>query len=251
MIVFLLCLLALPYLLVPIFIYRNQRFPAKLRIREQNSALSPKSVREALDAPDSTLASAGFLEPVEVVMSGMIPHMRAFIRIYRHASKNIIAQSTALLPEEPGSPVFKTFLELGSRFENGRALVSNNSEFHGAPIEPSSKKVLMFPGIRDVSKLVSLHDNALKGLSEPSKADFPDIGEEAAFLKNITEKSLAEQVGLGALILDKAQQIYRPSMAGAVLFGWYAMWPMSLVRRIMGMLRAKFLLWRLASEAVG
>lgn len=251
MIAFLLGLAALPYLLVPIFIYRNQRFPAAARVRAQDSGFSPTSVKEALNAVEPELRKAGFLEPVEVVMSGMVPHMRAFIRIYRHSKENILAQSTALQPDESGSPVFKTFIELGSRYKDGQELLSHNSEFNGAPIEPPTKKTVMFSGVKDVQKLCLLHMKNLVKVKNVGAPDLPAAGEEEAFLRQLTKKSLAEQVRLGALILDSNQQLYRPSFAGAVLFGWYAMWPMSLLRKLAGNMRAKIMLRQLSSQAAG
>lgn len=236
---FFLCLLLLPYFLVPILIRRSQLFPLKPNMRKLLPAFLPKAVDEYFKETSDHLATFGFDYRIDTISLDYGPNLRVFMRMLVAEAKGVVAIVTSLLSDGERIPL-RNFIEFSSHFTNGHEISTHNSDLSGAPIEPTNRKSRTFPLVTDAKILFALHEYLVKKtVSSSSIPLLPHQGSEFEFLVNNFKRDLANQAKLGCLMLDKKHDCYRPTWAGAFLMGWYSMWPLSFIRRSLQKIRAR------------
>jgi hypothetical protein len=236
---YLLILLLLPYLLVPVLIRRNQYFSLKPNIRPVINGFLPVSVESYFDKIKNDLSGLGFDYRIDVISLDYGPNLRVFMRLYVAHKRSMIAIATSLLPDKEKNPI-RNFIEFNSYFSDGYEVSTHNSDLIGAPIEPRQKITSALPFVEDVNILFAFHERVVvRSKLINKKALTPTNGSEFDLLVDNFKKDLSYQVSLGCLRLDKANNCYRPTWAGAFLMGWYSMWPLSLIRRLIQKIKAK------------
>lgn len=238
---FLLALLLLPYLLVPILIRRNQYFSLKPKLRQVTNDFLPTCIAQHFNQASDELVRLGFEHRIDAISLDYGPNLRVFLRLFVATGRSVIAICTALLPDGSNAPL-KHFIEFNSRFDGGREVSTHNSDLAGAPIEHRHKVTSALPKVCDVKMLLAFHEHVIERLGLSSQQSvLPEQGCEFDFMVQSFKDDLSRQATLGCLRLDQANNCYRPTWAGAFLMGWYAMWPVSTIRRYLYRLKAK--LW--------
>lgn len=229
----------LPYVVLPIVIRNTQRFHLQPRLRQLFSSFYPDAIAQYFASLDQPLTTEGFRQAFEAVLTDY-PGLKLYMRFYVADQEKITALASVLIPEgsDPELPP-KTMLELSSHFDNGTELCTNNRELSGAPIEPRSKTSRTFHPQTSPQALVQLH----RHFSAHIKAlpQLPVAGTEFEFVKHCLRQELVAQEQIGGLVLDRQREQYRPTWAGAFLMAWYAMWPLTVLRRVYH--RQKARLW--------
>lgn len=231
--------LLLPYLFVPIMIRRNQFFSEKPQLRPVITGFLPSSVEKYFVSAGENLKLLGFEHRVDAISLDYGPSLRVFIRFFVETRRSILATCTSILPDGAKTPV-GNFLEFNSRFSDGREVSTHNSDLFGAPIEPRQKTILALPFVKETAVLFGIHNQILDRLHlKEKKSLIPDAGAEFDFLVKSFKEDLIRQMNLGCLEFDQATNCYRPTWAGAFLMGWYSMWPITSIRRLLHRLKAK------------
>ncbi len=230
------------YVAVPIMVRRTQRLAPKPLLRSILSDFAPPSVRATFDASAKSLESLGFLYCFDAVTYDEVSNMRIYMRGLVHRQQKIMALATALVAEEHQEQLLHAFLEMTSRFSDGTELCTYNSDLAGMPINNKRKICRGWQMIKEPKLLVRIHQFYLRKLVK--KGGTPTLiteGEELSEVQNSLVTDLKEQEQMGGLFFDQDEQCYRPTWAGAFLSAWYAMWPMSFLRRFYHNQRAR--LW--------
>lgn len=235
-------LLAIPYVVVPYLIKRNHFFSKTPHIRSLSFGFLPSLVEQDFQKSDRQLQELGFEHRLDAVSLDYGPHLKVFMRLYVALEKSMVAIVTALVPEDSDGSI-RSFVELSSRFVGGVEVSTSNSDIMGAPIEHKSKTISVLPALENIKILCAFHENMLKKLGvNQAAAHVPKSGSELAFLVQDFEDDIATQNNLGCLEYDADTDLFRPTWAGAILMGWYSMWPISIVRSMKQRIRAYFML---------
>jgi hypothetical protein len=236
---FLALLVFIPYIIVPIIMWRKQSFAALPQLRQISENFVPKNARTFFESVEAELKKCSFERSFDALSLDYGPNIRVFFRLLISRSDSIIAVATTLIYDAAEEPLAK-HVEILSRFKNGSEISTHNSELSKAPLESKKKRAFVFPKVEDPKRLFELHQGLLKKLKADTKnAYLPKTGEEFAFLVKSTKDELHAQAELGALRLDRVNNCFRPTIAGAILMAWYSMWPMTTVRRYWQIFQAK------------
>lgn len=236
---FLVALLALPYLLVPILIRRNQHFSLEPRLRAVLGGIMPAPVEKYFDDARAALNALGFEYRIDAVSLDFGPNLRVFMRLFVETKRSIVATCSALLPDGKSEPIGH-FIEFSSRYADGHEVSTHNSDVIGAPIEHNQKISSVFSKVDDLNLLFLLHERTIDQLGFSSKAAcMPMQGLDLEFLIESFRNDLSRQASLGCLTLDPKNNCYRPTWAGAFLMGWYSMWPIGPLMRLWQRFKAK------------
>lgn len=243
---FLIALVALPYLLVPVLIRRNQFFALQPRLRAVLGSFLPQPVEAYFEECTSTLTNLGFESRIDAVSLDFGPNLRVFMRLFVETKNSIIAICSAILPDGKTEPI-GNFIEFSSRFADGHEISTHNSDLLGAPIEPRKKITTTLPKIDDIAILFAIHERSVHNMGvRRKKTNFlPVRGAELEYLIQSFRSDLSKQASLGCLMLDKTNNCYRPTWAGAFLMGWYSMWPIGPLMRVWQRFRARLRMWAL------
>jgi hypothetical protein len=241
------CLALAPYLVVPILIWRTQRFLANPTLRSILPEFLPPSIRKSFDEVRDALRADQFEHCFDAVSNDHSPPFRLYFRGFVHRGEQISALVTSLLDDEQNDA--KTFLEFDSRFDDGSELNTHNCEFLGAPIHSPHETSRAFSLIKNPSQLFRVHLHYLEQL-KLKRAPLPLAGQEFLALKSSLCDDLVHQEQMGGLALDASAEFYKPTWAGAFLIAWHGMWPLSWFKKIIYKQRAKLWLKRLSSAQV-
>lgn len=236
---FLLLLFLVPYLVVPVIIRRKQLFSLKPNVRPVLDGYLPEAVEKYFTQSSTALQANGFEYRIDAVSLDYGPNMKVFLRLFVATKQSLIAICASLVPEGTNVPL-RNFIELSSRFSDGREVSTHNSDLAGAPIEPRQKYVSVLPNVADVNVLMRIHHQVIerRGLKN-TPALCPEPGTEFDFLVQNFKDDLSHQARLGCLHLDENNHCYRPTWAGAFLMGWYSLWPIGPARRLFQKTRAR------------
>ena len=246
---FFLALLVLPYLVVPILIRRNHYFARQPKLRAVLDGFLPRSVKSFFDNKTIVLAKLGFEPCIDAVSLDFGPHLRVFMRLFVEKKNSAVAICSSLVPDGK-SEALRDFIEFASRYVDGHEISTHNCDLIGAPIEHRQKITTALPKIADVEVLFAIHESSVKQIGFANKPILmPTKSAELEFLAQGFQSDLAKQASLGCLELDKNNNCYRPTWAGAFLMGWYSMWPIGSLMRLWQRYKAKLKLRAL--ERVG
>jgi hypothetical protein len=142
------------------------------------------------------------------------------------------AAITAILNVASGiQRVTTQYVELSTRFADGRMFDTLNTQQLGAFGRNPSETKTRLPGENDPRMLYALHRFVL-GRNNVSGRPISTVeNNAAAWLAKEHAGSLDGQVRCGRYYLSKRTNEYRPTLKGAFLMSWSLMWPMSFFRR--------------------
>lgn len=244
---FFIILIAIPYVIIPFVIRREQTFFATPKMRQIMEGFLPNKVARHFLNTSVKLKDLGFIHKVDILSLDFGPGVKVFLRLFVAEDGSGTATSTFICDSETNEPL-KNFIEFNSLFENGTEISTHNSDLIGAPIEARDKIVSPFLSITDEKLIYEYHKKLLHNLGlDDIRATTPDQGQELNFVMQNFTNDLIRQESLGCLHFDKSSNCYRPTWAGAFLLGWYSMWPITQIRRILQRAKAKLKLRALAS----
>jgi len=241
----LMILAALPYVLVPLFIYKTQRFPLKPKIREQNDLFLPRSIKKLYSRSQQRLSELGYGLRSDFVVSDMAPGMKVFVRLYANQKSNTAFQFSAIVADALPGKIFKHYMEVISKYDNGSEFITHNSDWGGLPIESKTRKINLFLNINAPAKLISLHERFLRKQLRNKKNKYlqikpaPSESESLDYVEASILEAFVEQEKMGGIVRDKKSGQYKPSLAGAFLMAWYTMWPVSFFVKIKSIIKTK------------
>lgn len=228
----LIALALLPYIAVPILIWNTQRFTCAFHIRVIQETFLPKSVVAEFTRASDVLCANDFQHCFDAVSQDEFLGMRFYHRILASRLQKTWAICTAIC--DPEGTLQKSYLELKSQLQNHRVLSTHNSELLGAPIKSNRLRAIVLPSDTSTEAMVKIHiANLPKDPIEPNS----DLAVET--FKQFLTDDHEEQIELGAIYFDDNEKVYRPTWAGAILIGWYSMWPLTLIRRFINALRIR------------
>jgi hypothetical protein len=233
----LLAVAVLPYIAVPILIWRTQRFTASFHLRVLQESFLPKEVISEFQKLGEPLTERGFEPCFDAVSTDEFLGLRFYHRILMSRLQKTWAICTAIC--DPEGTFQKSYLELKTEFQGTGSVSTHNSDLIGAPIKSRTQRAMALPAQTLPTVVLNVHLRNLGKL----RGDIvePSAENASATFKRFLMQYHDEQVDLGAIYFDEAEKIYRPTWAGAFLIGWYSMWPLTFIRRFFSALRIRSL----------
>jgi|GEM_PF-3687243 len=226
----------LPYIAVPILIWNTQRFTCAFHLRVIQETFLPKSVVAEFTKTSDALLANDFQHCFDAASQDEFLGMRFYHRILVNRLQRTWAICTGIC--DPEGSLQKSYLELKSQLQNRRLFSTHNSELLGAPIKSSRMRTIVLPSDTPTEVMVKIHVANLNKL-QPSDLLEPDSTLAVETFKQFLTEDHEEQLELGAIYFDDNEKVYRPTWAGAILIGWYSMWPLTLIRRFINALRIR------------
>lgn len=242
---FVLGIAALPYIIIPILIWFTQRFSCSIKLRRVEENFLPAEVLKEFHHMTDALSKRLFEMCLDAYTNDESLGLRFYHRVLLSKVHRTWAICTAI--SDDGGKLHRKYLELKSQFIDHTSLSTHNSDLIGAPINAPNRKLTPLPSMTEPNILLDIHLLRLKKVVMEEIVDPPSA--EAAFetLQKFVNQDQEEQAALGAIYMDENEKMYRPTWAGAVLIGWYSMWPLTYLRRINSQLRIRNLMKELAS----
>jgi hypothetical protein len=226
----------LPYIAVPILIWNTQRFASSFHLRLLQDTFLPKEVLRDFQELSGSFNKRDFELCFDAVNQDEFLGLRFYHRILISRVQKTWAICTAIC--DPEGMLQKAYVELKTEFDDQSSYSTHNSDLLGAPIKSRRQRAMALPAKTGIDLLLDIHKRALEKMNFDQALE-PSTETAAATFKRFLMQDHEEQVELGAIYFDESEKMYRPTWAGAILIGWYSMWPSTFIRRLSSALRIR------------
>lgn len=226
--------LAVQYVLGPIMVYRNQRFPKRYKF----DLLNPNEFLSARDGVFKSLHEEILSNKFRYIGSAEMlqSHSSLYFSIYYSDEKKITCTLiTAKAAHNPAT----TQIEFTQMYDDGTLLSVNNNSVIGVYPKWKIKESFRFPDVNDFTELLVI---AEKIISIKKKQQTPISMVEGKEFETI-EKHLNEEhdrlINLGWVSSKPDGNKYRLTPKGAVLMTWKMCWPIKSIIGAIGSYKSK------------
>jgi len=229
-----LVILLIPYWLGPMIVCLTQKAgtrplfepftPGRHSVPEDVAA----SFRQTCDA----LTTAGFRVVADLFQTGQVKDVSTRVALLEHSGTAELALAIAMFTAARRARLVASYVELPTRFRDGRSVSVHNSPLAGSFTPPPSRMVVRLPIVRDPARLCRIKRAYLeRHYRGVERVPFAHQGEPARFLSEAMARELEEQVEAGRWWRDDRAGVFRPRFTSAWVMTWQALPPFSLVRR--------------------
>lgn len=220
----------------PAVIYFLQRFtanPSFIRFDLDQQPPPGNAGRYFLEL-DQQFTELGFDRRDCFTLPDAVPNVKALLVIYANPRSKDMALAAIMYginPADQSVTMKSSYVELLAGFKDGdlRVLQTNNTQMLGTFPASAGSRTYRFPHIEDLPRLFELHQKLLeRDRPVGQKYIRPDDefeGDFAAYMLAIFRETYDRQIGTGYLSYQPDQQIYRPTIKGALLMTWRELWP--------------------------
>jgi len=234
-------LIALPYVIVPIFLKLRPAFLMSPKIRKLFKEYTPSIVRAEYANYDEKLIELGFEYSFDCIVEDYIPYAHIYMRYYLLAAHRTYAVSYSVTIEQEELQPVNSALFFCSYCKDGMEKMTLTCDALMVPIKPEYRSIQMVFDDQNLEAVLKAH---LKFLTKAPLCEpiLIPMDKEHEFIANLLQKELNAHTANGGLSLNPSKKVYQMTWAGAFLFAWYSMWPISLIRRAYQKIKAQRLL---------
>jgi len=220
------------YLIIPLILRSQQRYPASPQLLEMRFETLKPSLAKFLMTRTHALFEIGFAEATLVKIPDPAPHVRTYLVMLVNRAAGDKAMVTAIVGEA-GSGLRTLYVEFSTRFENGDVFDTHNADELNA-FPPALLTVrTQVPTVDDPAELYELHRFVLKKHDVRSSKTLYEPGRALDYLARFAlVKSYEEQVNRGWLWYDEADDAYRMTILGSYMICWGLLQPFKAFRRL-------------------
>jgi uncharacterized protein DUF4253 len=237
-----------PYWLGPIVVWLTQRVSARPEFepfapgRHSVPADVALSLRQMCDA----LAAEGFRVVADLFQRGQVKHVSTRATLLQRPETTELALAVAAFSEAHPARLVASYVELPTRFDDGRSVTVNNSPRVGVFTPAPRRIVVQLPDVRDPSRLYRIKLAYLaRDFASAKTIPFDHQSDAARLLSQAMVRELTEQVEAGTWRLDAAATTFRPTFIGAWRMTWRLLPPFRAIRMARLRRRSAALLERL------
>lgn len=220
------------YLLFPLLILSQQRFPARPKMTELDMENLDEDQAAFIMSRTRAVIDLGFDEPTMVEMHDAAPLVSTYLIMLVNRQTGDKAMATVMVGRGP-VPEQTAYLEFSTRFETGEVFDTHNASTLGAfPPGPQSVRTQV-PTVTDPAELFDLHTFMMDKHQIASKKFVYAPGEALDYLTRYAFiKSYDEQVARGWLWHEPVTDTYRLTVKGAYLIVWGLQQPFKALRHL-------------------
>jgi hypothetical protein len=257
-----LVLLAMAYAITPVIValtYRLRTDDTVVRLdragRESTAAGPPPGlpgdVYPAMRAHLDRLQALGFVAQGWYQHAGAGPAVQVYVAAAARPAERLTAVVvTSVLALDTERRLHDTHVQIACERADGHEIATTSADALLPPAALRDRLLVQAPEVRDPADLLDLHRRLLVHLSERARAavalrPVPSAADWPAFLRRGQRRQIASMVEAELLAPVGDGITYRPTLPGALLLAWSALWPVSWLRRYQRDRRTAVLLARL------
>lgn len=249
-------MLVLPYLLGPILLRLNmtqQAHPEVVPFPIDHPGL-PEDVREHFDTVTEEMARVGFEPVAGLALPRQMPDVKAVLVMFANRTTKDAAIATAIYADKLDPPLQTSYVEIISRFRDGRMVQTNNSQQMGAFPMKEGVSTIYFPSVQRADRLYRVHqalaDRFARDAVKVLRLDEEFHGDAAAYLTRALREELEGQIDTGYMFLSPDGEVFRPTIKGAFLMCWALLFPFKQIRFARRDAKEKRILEELRAEGI-
>jgi hypothetical protein len=220
------------YLVTPMIIRFQQRYPAHPDLRPLGfDSLDPK-VRQFLTSRSEEVLRLGFAEPTLVRVVNAAPNVVSYLVMLINRERGDRAMVTVIVGK--GVTTLQTsYVEYSTRFESGRVFNTHNAVTLPAfPPAPHATRT-QTPSVRDPAELYRLHQFVMDREAAEGPKVMYDTGKALDYLIEYAFIKMYDvQVARGWLRYCPDEDAYRPTFLGAYRLVWGLLPPLKWLRQL-------------------
>ena len=231
-----LLIFVVPWIFRTILAYSTVRQSAQPRFDPmgEESSNVPEDISRFFASRERELKQLGFEVRGRYRVEHLTGKLDAFALIFVAPAEKIAALAMAL-KVPPGLPVRNaTVLHLVTRYGDGSALETMNSDRLRPFPPPKGRSVAQLPSVADAPTLLRVHRMLVQGRGETSSRTLRPAGadaeEDSALAAFSMTEAMKRQAEAGWTRLAEDFRFYRPTWKGAALLSWNRLWPISMIR---------------------
>ena len=231
-------LFTLPYWFGPILIRFTMRQSAEpeLHTFDVDDPMLPFEVANHFRRVRAALEPLGFEVVEGMALPDQTPRVKALLLMLVHRPNKDAALATAIYAKMHGESTLQTaYVEFVSRYRDGTAVQTNNTEQLSAFAPRPHITSIRLPMIRKPDRLYQLHQAAATRHNPSSRKvlrlEQEFRGDAVAYMARAMVEELEGQIQTGYMYLSPGENVYRPTWKGAFLMTWALLWPFSAIRR--------------------
>jgi hypothetical protein len=225
-------LILAPYWLGPIAVRLATRHPAQPHFEPFDPARHrvPDWATAFLDGMVSALQPAGFAGAARWVESTWARHVTCLVTVLLNAEARDAAMVASLFTSQSPTARRVGYTEFTAKLVDGRRLMTNNNAIPSVYPPVPGKVVTQLPQVSDPARLFRIHQLLVGRERASGREPLPADGDVAGRMSEALTQTMQEQTRTGYMYLDTAQDVYRPTVTGAVLMSWKLLPPMRQIR---------------------
>ncbi len=163
--------------------------------------------------------------------SGHVKHVTTRAILLQRPETGELALAVAAFSAARPARVVASYVELPTRFADGRSVTLNNNPRVGVFTPGSKRVVVQLPDIRDPVRLYRIKQAYLQGhFGRSTTRPFDHQDDPARFLSEAMLRELTEQVEAGTWRRDEVTHTFRPTFSGAWQMTWRLLPPFRAIR---------------------
>lgn len=205
----------------------------------------PSAVRNFFRESQNSFESIGFTHLGYYALLGQTTNVNVVLSVWKNEEQETAAsQIIAICSIKGKQSITSQYTEFVSYFKNNGGLGTSNTSVLGSFKPHPLRRIFSFPQIKEIAHLFRVHKALVKRYSFPCYSPFASI-DPAILMSTDLITSLNEQEELGYMYLDGSGEHYRPTLPGAYIMTWKALWPITSIRKIRRYLSNRTLLQEL------
>jgi hypothetical protein len=226
-------LVALPYLIGPLIVYRKVWFSLKPEIKNLSEHELPDEVRGFFNSASKQFSKVGFVQHagdffISEMFAGVQEHfVRAFINPQTRESGGAVIIRNQLPHQK--DLVVRSY-GFSSEGSDHREVSTINSTQPSLPISSNEYREIVLPEIWDIEKLYCIHRYSTRQILADQPLWLPENDDLIEALLHTLHKPARAMEKMGLLRSDESGQRFVPTLEGAFLLTWQELWPMKWFR---------------------
>jgi hypothetical protein len=234
--------MAIPLIYFPVYIRLKSSRTFLAYIEEKNPASFPQAVFTRLNETGAQLAALNFRVATYYYEKGAVPGVTSYGMILVNDNTGDMAIDCVTNYVVNGREHIRNIFQFYTCFEDGREIITDNSNLRFLSKRPEKQHFCKAPGITDLVQLYKIHQEMLKKHAAGPLGYVPEQGREVVFLFSKMNRNLEHLVEQGYMYKDYDRQLYRYSWKGAALLSWPQIFPFNIISKKIHQQKAKLLL---------
>lgn len=228
-----LLLVGLFYLVMPMVLRSQQRYPARPDLRPLGFDSLDPTVSRFLTSRSEEVLRLGFAEPTLVRIVNQAPNVMSYLVMLVNRERGDRAMVTVIVGTGL-KPLRTSYVEYSTRFESGRVFNTHNSGTLPAFAPAPQATRTQTPSVRDPEELYRLHQFVMDRDEAEGPKVMYDQGKALDYLVEYAFIKVYDvQVARGWLRYCLDENAYRPTVLGAYRLVWGLLPPFKWLRQLL------------------
>lgn len=207
---------------------RKLRIGANLSIKPMVLSEQSEMLRNYFNEHSDACSKLGFTEIMDLKIDGLLPNRCTSVRfMFKRSSQEVAGAVITRTQHSDGKVEIKKYSGFATVYHDGRTLITTNT-FSRIPtqlIESEDWMEVAIPGEEDMDKLYEIHHVSAHEFARGAMRELPKRDNWVIFLRHILRTPFEVMCRVGRLRFDAAEEVYSPTLWGAIQLIINESWP--------------------------